>query len=115
MSGPASHASHSSRTDTSGRGFWLDAGFLFSAAILVRLVYLWQSRANPLHDLVYSLADSRYYHAEALRVAQGDWLSATPYFLGPLYPHLVAPLYAVFGPELAGVRALQCVRLGCCV
>lgn len=85
---------------------WL-AVALFGAALLIRLVYLHQARAHPLHDYVFALVDSLYYHRNALRIAQGELLRDKPFFLAPLYPHLLGALYALFGPSLDAVRGFQ--------
>lgn len=85
---------------------WLPAA-VFAFALLVRILYLLQARDHPLHDFVFALVDSLYYHRQALAVARGDLLHDSPFFLAPLYPYLMGILYAQFGPSPDVVRGFQ--------
>jgi 4-amino-4-deoxy-L-arabinose transferase-like glycosyltransferase len=89
---------------------WLPAA-VFGVALLVRVVYLLQARDHPLNEFVFALIDSLYYHRHAEEVAGGDFLHISPFFLGPLYPYLMAGLYVVFQPSVEVVRWAQ-VLLG---
>ena len=89
---------------------WLPAA-VFGVALLVRGIYLLQARDHPLNDFVFALIDSLYYHRHAEEVAGGDFLHISPFFLGPLYPYVMAGLYAVFQPSVEVVRWAQ-VLLG---
>jgi len=84
----------------------------------IRFVYLRQARNDPLYEHLGGIGDSVYYHARAVASLEGGALADLPYFLGPLYHHLIASIYWVFGadPELvrrfqAGLGALSCVLL----
>jgi 4-amino-4-deoxy-L-arabinose transferase-like glycosyltransferase len=91
---------------------WLASGLLLLGAFAVRLVYLSQARANPLYPSIYAVADSIYYHTRAQQVAAGEWVDLAAYFLGPLYHHVMAALYALFGANLESVRLFQCLLGG---
>jgi 4-amino-4-deoxy-L-arabinose transferase-like glycosyltransferase len=87
---------------------WLASLLLFAGAAWVRLFYLSQARANPLYPGVYGIADAIYYHTRAQEVSSGTFVGTTPYYLGPLYHHVIAVLYALFGPDPEVVRIFQC-------
>jgi 4-amino-4-deoxy-L-arabinose transferase-like glycosyltransferase len=89
---------------------WLPAA-VFGVALLARVTYVIQARDHPLNDFVFALIDSLYYHRHAEEVAGGDFLHISPFFLGPLYPYVMAGLYSVFEPSVEVVRWAQ-VLLG---
>jgi tetratricopeptide (TPR) repeat protein len=51
--------------------------------------------------------DSLNYHQWAQRLAAGDWGRGEPYWMGPLYPHLLAVTYAIFGSSGVAPRLIQ--------
>jgi tetratricopeptide (TPR) repeat protein len=53
--------------------------------------------------------DAKYYDEWAQRILREGLQGDEPYFMGPLYPHLLAAVYAVFGRSLDAVRAIQVV------
>lgn len=53
--------------------------------------------------------DAREYDQWARDLMAGDWGEGEPYWMGPLYPHLLALSYAVFG---AGSLAMVVLQLG---
>lgn len=85
---------------------WLSV-VVFGFALLVRALYLLEARDDPLHDFVFALIDSLYYHRHALEVAKGHFLHASPFFLGPLYPYFMGWLYALLEPSPEVVRWAQ--------
>jgi 4-amino-4-deoxy-L-arabinose transferase-like glycosyltransferase len=85
---------------------WLPVA-VFGFALLVRALYLLEARDDPLHDFVFALIDSLYYHRHALEVARGDFLHGSPFFLGPLYPYFMGWLYALLEPSPEVVRWAQ--------
>jgi 4-amino-4-deoxy-L-arabinose transferase-like glycosyltransferase len=93
----------------SGDRAWLVSLLLFAGAASVRLLYLRQARANPLYAGVDGIADSVFYHELALEVSTGTFVGTTPYYLGPLYHHVMGGLYALFGPNPEVVRIFQCL------
>jgi tetratricopeptide (TPR) repeat protein len=60
----------------------------------LRIVYLFQARD---HLYLNAFSDSIYYHSWALRLVEGQ-PGPQVFFLGPLYPYLLAFFYVVFGP-----------------
>ena len=51
------------------------------------------------HSYLYTVPflDSETYDTWARALASGDWGRGQPYWMGPLYPHLLALCYAIFG------------------
>ncbi len=82
---------------------------VFAVTLLVALavrVLHWESmRAQPWFD--YLGLDAKYYDEWAQRILREGLQGKDPYFMGPLYPHVLAVLYAVFGRSLDAVRAFQ--------
>ncbi|MBZ0268224.1 glycosyltransferase family 39 protein, partial [bacterium] len=76
-------------------------------ALVLRLLH-WQSMAPyPWFDFLG--LDAKYYDEWAQRLLAEGWLGKDPYFMGPLYPHLLAAIYAVAGHSLDAVRGVQMV------
>jgi 4-amino-4-deoxy-L-arabinose transferase-like glycosyltransferase len=84
---------------------WALAIFVFALAL--RALHLWQLRASPF--LEARLGDGFVYDAWARRIAAGDWLGSEVFFQSPLYPYLLATVYATLGDAPLLVRGLQCV------
>lgn len=82
--------------------------FLFGvvvAGLFLRLLH-WHSMANyPGFDFLG--LDSKYYDDWAQRILREGLQGRDPYFMGPLYPHLLAIVYAIFGRSLDAVRWMQ--------
>jgi len=93
---------------------WI-AGAIFLIAFALRVVYLLESRADPLRDVVgrkwrqWSLFDSAYYHQLAVEYSEGELIPSLPYYLAPLYSYVLGGLYALFGIDLLGLRIFQCL------
>lgn len=82
--------------------------FLAGAALaaLVLRLWHWQSTSHyPWFDFLG--LDAKYYDEWALRILREGLQGKDPYFMGPLYPHVLAAVYAVFGHSLTAVRMLQ--------
>ena len=98
-----------------GPSFRLQTLAVFLAALLVRIVHLWQLRGSPFLE-VY-LGDAKSYHAWAQRLAGGDWLGTETFYQAPLYPYFLGVLYSLFGEGWivrlvqAGLGSLACVFL----
>jgi tetratricopeptide (TPR) repeat protein len=76
-------------------------------ALVLRLLH-WHSMAPyPWFDFLG--LDSKYYDEWAQRILAEGLQGKNPYFMGPLYPHLLAGIYAIFGRNLDVVRGLQIV------
>ena len=81
--------------------FW--AILLFAA--VVRLAHLAAVFDAPF---VRQLAlDSQEYDRWAREIVAGDWLGSAPFFQAPLYPYLVAALYALFAAAPVTVHLAQ--------
>lgn len=76
-----------------------------SAVTAARLLFLLTTRDDPVFRVPY--LDGAFYHAWARSLAEGRGDFQGPYFLGPLYPHFLALLYRMFGPEPMAVRVVQ--------
>ncbi|MGH2570683.1 MAG: tetratricopeptide repeat protein, partial [bacterium] len=86
----------------------LERRFLAGAilvALLVRALH-WHSFAAH-HWFDFLGLDAKYYDDWAQRILREGLQAKDPYFMGPLYPHLLAVVYAVFGHSLSAVRAIQ--------
>jgi len=74
-------------------------------AVVVRLLHWRSFAAYPWFDFLG--LDAKYYDDWAQRILRDGLQGKDPYFMGPLYPHLLALVYAVFGHSLSAVRAIQ--------
>jgi 4-amino-4-deoxy-L-arabinose transferase-like glycosyltransferase len=86
---------------------WKPLAALVVLAALLRGAFLLLTRSAPVFrvpDL-----DAAFYHVWARSLAEGRGDFQGPYFLGPLYPHVLALLYRIFGPAAGGVRLVQTV------
>ena len=68
---------------------------LLLIGLALRLWYWLQVRDTYLFTTPY--LDCRDYDQWARALIAGDWGQGQPYWIGPLYPHLLALSYAVFG------------------
>ena len=76
---------------TPARLLWL----ILCCGLVVRVAFFLQLRSTDLAQV--PLLDSQTYHDWAARLVAGDWGWNETYWMGPLYPHLLALIYAVFG------------------
>lgn len=77
-------------------------------ALALRLIYLFQIRSvDPTFN--FPIMDALYHHEWAVSIIQGGWLGKDAFFRAPLYPHMVALLYQIFGTNLLVPRLFQCV------
>jgi len=91
-------------------GFWhrhWPALLVFGAALLVRVIYVLQARANPQFDA--PLMDPGYHDEWASQLAAGTWRPAGPFFRAPLYPLFLAAIYALAGHDYLVPRLVQAV------
>jgi tetratricopeptide (TPR) repeat protein len=73
----------------------------------MRLLH-WNSFApHPWFDFLG--LDALYYDEWAKRILREGVQGKDPFFMGPLYPYLVAAVYKLFGPSLDAVRHVQVV------
>ncbi|MBM3319376.1 MAG: tetratricopeptide repeat protein [Candidatus Eisenbacteria bacterium] len=78
---------------------------LYVFALILRLAYLWDARDNPFPDALG--LDARYYDLRAEEILREGLIGDDAYFMGPLYPHLLAAVYGLAGRNLLLVRILQ--------
>jgi 4-amino-4-deoxy-L-arabinose transferase-like glycosyltransferase len=85
-----------------------DARFLvllFLFALLVRGAYAWKIRDLPSqHALVM---DARRYDELARTIVRDGWMPRAVFYQAPLYPYVLAAVYAPTGGSRAAVRLLQ--------
>jgi tetratricopeptide (TPR) repeat protein len=80
-------------------------GLLLAAGLALRLWYWASVRGTYLYTVPY--LDSETYDTWARALVSGDWGHGQPYWMGPLYPHLLALSYAVFGPGSGAAMLAQ--------
>jgi len=80
---------------------------VFSAAFLLRLIYLLQYRSNPAFN--YPMVDELWHLNWAGEIIGGNFWGDEAYFRGPLYPYLLAGFLLVTGKSLFLVRFLQII------
>ncbi len=88
-------------------GFAWAALAIFTIALVVRLVHVWQIRKAPFFSVL--MGDSRAYDEWAQRIAAGDWMGHEVFYQAPLYPYFLGILYAVAGRDLLMVRICQAI------
>jgi tetratricopeptide (TPR) repeat protein len=78
---------------------------LFFFALLVRGAYAWRIRDLPTqHALVM---DAKRYDERAQDIAAHGWMPREVFFQAPLYPYLLAAVYAPTGGSRGAVRCVQ--------
>jgi Tfp pilus assembly protein PilF/4-amino-4-deoxy-L-arabinose transferase-like glycosyltransferase len=80
---------------------------VFFAALIVRLLHVWQIRAAPFFTVL--MGDSRGYDAWGQRIAAGEWIGSDVFYQAPLYPYFLGTIYTVAGHDLLVVRLVQAV------
>jgi tetratricopeptide (TPR) repeat protein len=80
---------------------------IFTIALVVRLIHVWQIRKAPFFGVL--MGDSRAYDEWAQRIAGGDWMGHEVFYQAPLYPYFLGLLYAVAGRDVLMVRIVQAI------
>jgi 4-amino-4-deoxy-L-arabinose transferase-like glycosyltransferase len=78
---------------------------ILAIALVLRLVHWGAVRDEPFFAQL--AMDSQEYDRWAQEVAGGDWLGSQVFFQAPLYPYLLAAVYALAGRNLDAVYLLQ--------
>lgn len=78
---------------------------ILAIALALRLAHWWAVRDEPFFAQL--AMDSQEYDRWAREIAGGDWLGSQVFFQAPLYPYLLAVVYAVAGRSLDAVYLLQ--------
>jgi Flp pilus assembly protein TadD len=108
MAGPPKNL-HADDTTSPPRS-WAFAGALFGLfvfALALRLGYLHELRGSVLLEVL--VGDGLEYDRWARALLAGDASSPEVYYQAPLYPHLLAGVYAAFGESFVAVLWLQAV------
>lgn len=107
---PSESPTEPRRRPTAWRTGWL----IFTLALAVRLVAVWQYRANPTGDL--PVVDALTYHQLATGLADGQGFGARFFWQSFFYPLFLAGVYAVTDTSFLAVRLLQALLgAGTCV
>src|SRR6202035_3442663 len=92
-------------TSASARATWWVFAAVFAFALGVRLVYTFEIRDLPtLHELVM---DAQRYDQLARAILDHGWRPREAFYQAPLYPYLLAAVYAVSGGSLTAMRLAQ--------
>jgi Flp pilus assembly protein TadD/4-amino-4-deoxy-L-arabinose transferase-like glycosyltransferase len=79
---------------------------IVALGLILRLVYLFTMKSHwPGFDT--PTIDALYHHLWAQKIAAGDILGGGPFFRAPLYPYLLAIIYAIFGANFLLVYIIQ--------
>jgi tetratricopeptide (TPR) repeat protein len=89
------------------RRWWLALAAIAALALALRLLHLAALRDTPLFAVL--LGDSREYDRWAREIVGGAWIGTGVFYQAPLYPYLLATVYASFGADPFVVRLLQAV------
>ncbi|MFH1501590.1 MAG: tetratricopeptide repeat protein [Candidatus Eisenbacteria bacterium] len=77
-----------------------------AVAAIVRVIYVVEVSGHPLQ--MVATADPLAYDLRALEILGGKWISPEVFFhSSPIYPYMLAGIYAVFGHSYLAVRLLQ--------
>lgn len=80
---------------------------LFLAALLIRVLFLWQIRDLPTQR--WLVMDAQRYDELARGIAAGGWMPREVFYQAPLYPYCLAVIYTVAKGSLLAVRLLQAI------
>jgi Flp pilus assembly protein TadD/4-amino-4-deoxy-L-arabinose transferase-like glycosyltransferase len=79
---------------------------IVTLGLALRLIYLFSMKSHwPGFDT--PTIDALYHHLWAQKIASGDILGGGPFFRAPLYPYLLAIVYAIFGVNFVLVFLIQ--------
>ncbi len=102
---PAAQLTRAGRSASGRRAPWWVFGAVFAFALAVRLVYTLEIRDLPtLHELVM---DAQRYDQLARDVLDHGWRPREAFYQAPLYPYLLAAVYAMSGRSLTAMRLAQ--------
>ncbi len=84
--------------------------WLFLALALTFVIRLWfvlGMRGQLFSTIGPTQVDSYYYHQWAIEIISGNFWGSDVFFLRPLYPYLLALIYAIFGRQVLAVQLIQ--------
>ncbi len=99
------HRSQSNLGGSSAHVSWAAAGIVFAAALIVRVIYLWQVESVPFFR--HPAGDAASYLAWAERIGQGDFWGGEAFYQALLYPYFLAVIQWFIGPSLFALRLVQ--------
>jgi len=76
---------------------------------VIRLWFVLSMRGHPFSTIGPQMLDSYYYHRWAIDIISGKLWGTEVFFLRPLYPYLLALVYAIFGQHILAVQLIQAV------
>jgi len=101
----SAHPALSSRPGPGRRAARWVAAAVFALALAVRLAYGFEIRDLPtLHELVM---DAQRYDQLARDILDHGWRPREAFYQAPLYPYLLAAVYAASGRSLTAMRVVQ--------
>lgn len=81
-------------------------------ALALRLLYVWDIRAQPL--FTHLVVDQQSYDSWAVEIAAGNWIGDAVFYQDPFYPYALAVIYGLFGRNLPLVYVLQSALSAVC-
>jgi len=94
-------------TDSRNSRVWLFVALALT--FLIRLWFVLGMRGHPFSTIGPQMLDSHYYHRWAIEIISGNFWGSDVFFLRPLYPYLLALVYAVLGQHILAVQLVQTV------
>src|SRR6185436_18386248 len=82
---------------------------LFALALAVRLLHLALLHRGFPELIDHPVVDGEHYHLWAQDILLGTGLARRTFFMHPVYPHLIAVIYALAGPRPLAVALVQAV------
>ena len=104
-----SHSRSPASVSGGRRWSWLAPGLAVALTFVVRLGFILEVRRLPYATVSPLMVDAWYYHRWALEIVHGNFWGSEVFFLRPLYPYLLAMVYALFGPKVIAVQLVQVV------
>jgi tetratricopeptide (TPR) repeat protein len=101
---PEFHSAFSIRDSALQRVILVATGGL---ALLVRVLHVWQ--ISIVSWLSVRVGDAEAYHDWAVRIVGGDLLGTDVFYQSPLYPYLLAMVYAALNDSPTTIRLVQAV------
>ena len=86
---------------------WIYSVVLVVIALVVRWVYLYESRDCP--SFREPLIDAQTYHDLARRMAEGGGIGEGLFWQSPFYPLFLAAVYKIFGVSIVAAKLIQTV------
>ena len=80
---------------------------ILAGALVLRLIYLFQTAGSPFFD--FPQIDALWHHLWASEIAGGNLLGSEVFFRAPLYPYFLGLIYSIFGDGPTAIRIVQSV------